>query len=80
MKLTILLTISLSLQAEDKQPTVEQLQAQIVQLKADNAKLTQKLNFYQTASFRCQDAMLDKEIDQQAQKPQRSSPAKPEAK
>ena len=80
MKLTILFALALSLQAEDKQPTVEQLQAQIIQLKADNAKLTQKLNFYQTASFRCQDAMLDKEIDQQTQKSQLSSPVKPEAK
>ena len=75
-----LLFLCLPLLADDPKPTVEQLQAQIVQLKADNAKLTQKLNFYQTASFRCQDAMLDKEIDQQVQKSQLSSPAKPEAK
>ena len=72
MRLLILFALALSLQsllAEDK-PTLEQLQAQIAAKDAQIAKLQRKLTIYQESAFRCQDAMLDAQIEaQQKQQP-----------
>jgi uncharacterized coiled-coil protein SlyX len=77
MKLLILLIFAVTLRAEDAKPTppvtVDQLTAQVAEQKQQIAKLQQKLTIYQQSSFRCQDAMLDAQIDAQA----KSKPGEP---
>jgi uncharacterized coiled-coil protein SlyX len=62
--------------------TVEQLQTQLALQQKEITKLQRKLTVYQQSAFRCQDAMLDAQIEQQIApaKPPRVEPPKPEAK
>lgn len=70
LRFLILFALALSLNAEDKPAsTVEQLQAQIAAKDQQLAKLQQKLTIYQQSAFRCQDAMLDQQIDAQTKPP-----------
>lgn len=97
LKLLTLFALALSLQAEDIGAGIncnsvetckvaidakaKELDAKINALQATLNKLQQKLTIYQQSAFRCQDAMLDAQIDaqakQQAQLP-RLAPAKPQ--
>lgn len=77
MKLpSLLLALAIALFAEDTKPlaTVDQLQAKVADQQKEIAKLQQKLTIYQQSSFRCQDAMLDMQLDAQLKQ------TKPEAK
>ncbi len=75
MMLVFLFALSFALHADDKPaPTIEQLQAQIAQKDAQIAKLQRKLTVYQESAFRCQDAMLDQQIEAQAKQQPKPKP------